>query len=319
MNGQHRASVSFLAVGDKGYQAVADAAEDVHLAHIVTYPQATSTYSMHDFERLGSLHAAKVSCTKQPSSKVFADSDVVFAVGWQYMIAAPPRNLVVLHDSLLPRYRGFAPTISAIIDGATRIGVTALLPDDSVDEGDILAQRAIEVPSPLRIADALQQLRPCYRSVIVDTLAGFISSGSLIGRAQEHQLATYSQWRDDCDYYLDFTTDAEEVMRHVYAVGAPYAGAQILRSDGVSFGVRDAEIVADVNIVRRTPGKVWSNGPDSIDIVCGTGIVRLSGLVDNVGEPTRIATLRTRFISPSSVPVWPLMNNTESITKNVTQ
>jgi methionyl-tRNA formyltransferase len=44
------------------------------------------------------------------------------AVGWRFMIQQEPR-LVVFHDSMLPRYRGFAPLVNALVNGETEIGV----------------------------------------------------------------------------------------------------------------------------------------------------------------------------------------------------
>lgn len=53
-----------------------------------------------------------------------------FLVGWQYLFDGPSDSIVVFHDSLLPEYRGFAPTVTALITGARQIGVTAFRPDE---------------------------------------------------------------------------------------------------------------------------------------------------------------------------------------------
>src|ERR1051326_9251757 len=43
-------------------------------------------------------------------------ADVSFAVSWRWMIAE--KNLVVFHDSLLPKYRGFSPLVNMLVNGA---------------------------------------------------------------------------------------------------------------------------------------------------------------------------------------------------------
>ena len=72
------------------------------------------------------------------------------AVSWRYMLPLDINNflrvsLIVFHDSLLPRYRGFAPTPTAIINGENVIGVTALFAASGVDDGDIILQREIKI------------------------------------------------------------------------------------------------------------------------------------------------------------------------------
>lgn len=37
-----------------------------------------------------------------------------FAIGWRWMIK-DERNLIVFHDSLLPKYRGFAPLVNYLV------------------------------------------------------------------------------------------------------------------------------------------------------------------------------------------------------------
>ena len=39
-------------------------------------------------------------------------------------------NLIVFHDSLLPKYRGFAPLVSQLINGEEYLGVTAIFTND---------------------------------------------------------------------------------------------------------------------------------------------------------------------------------------------
>ncbi|TNZ67601.1 formyltransferase family protein, partial [Vibrio parahaemolyticus] len=51
----------------------------------------------------------------------------VLAVSWRWMIRDVEDNkLIVFHDSILPRYRGFAPLVNSLINGEHEIGVTAL-------------------------------------------------------------------------------------------------------------------------------------------------------------------------------------------------
>ena len=48
------------------------------------------------------------------------------AIGWRRLISGIEGRLIVLRDSLLPKYRGFAPTVAQLLAGESEIGVTAL-------------------------------------------------------------------------------------------------------------------------------------------------------------------------------------------------
>src|SRR5690348_15707693 len=53
-------------------------------------------------------------------------TEYALAVSWRWLVDAGPARLIVFHDSLLPRYRGFNPLVTALINGDNEIGVTAL-------------------------------------------------------------------------------------------------------------------------------------------------------------------------------------------------
>ncbi|GAL67611.1 formyltransferase family protein [Jejuia pallidilutea] len=56
------------------------------------------------------------------------------AVSWRWLIQLPEnKKLIVLHDSLLPKYRGFAPLVNALKNGEKYLGVTALFASNEYD------------------------------------------------------------------------------------------------------------------------------------------------------------------------------------------
>mgnify|MGYP000430464702 CR=1 FL=1 len=44
-----------------------------------------------------------------------------FAIGWRWIIK-DDSNLIVFHDSLLPKYRGFAPLVNSLVSNENRGG-----------------------------------------------------------------------------------------------------------------------------------------------------------------------------------------------------
>ena len=68
----------------------------------------------------------------------------------------------MFHDSLLPKYRGFAPLVKGLICGETRFGVTALFGASQYDAGDILFQASVGITYPIAISDLITRVADCY-------------------------------------------------------------------------------------------------------------------------------------------------------------
>src|SRR5262249_16717664 len=86
--------------------------------------------------------------------------DVIFCLGWRTLIPmealeCAPQGGVAVHDSLLPRLRGFAPSNWGLILGHDQLGATLFQLTDSVDAGDIYFQEAI-TPGPTEPYESIQ-------------------------------------------------------------------------------------------------------------------------------------------------------------------
>src|SRR5262249_41252840 len=86
------------------------------------------------------------------------DDRLVLLVGWQFKLRDGLDRCIVLHDSLLPRDRGFSPTVTAWLVGSGTLGVSAIQPDEETDSGAIHGSRSVAVPpgTSLKIALELQ-------------------------------------------------------------------------------------------------------------------------------------------------------------------
>jgi methionyl-tRNA formyltransferase len=290
----HAKSVGLLAIGAKGLVAARATQRHAQVKLIATYPpRGTSEPGPDDFRN--AFPGARILIDRRPDLTAFAETlDAVFIAGWQYLIEAPTGTpTVVLHDSLLPDLRGFAPTVTALVLGRTRLGVSAILPAQEADTGDLLAQHAIEVTHPLRIADALQALERAYEACVRDVLR-LAGNGPLIGTPQDESSATYSIWRDEEDYWIDFRLPADRVLRTILALGDPYPGARTV-IDGHPVTIHDATIESDVNFAIRQPGKVWKITPAGPSVVCGTGMIRLTDIRNTDGSSFVPSRLRSRI------------------------
>ncbi|MBH8557647.1 hypothetical protein I7X13_06285 [Hymenobacter sp. BT442] len=223
-----------------------------------------------------------------------APTAYALAVSWRWLIT-DATTLIVLHDSLLPRYRGFAPLVNCLINGEPTIGVTALYGGTEYDEGPILGQAARSVHYPMRIADAIQLAVECYLELVTQLWNGLRTGKLPPGQRQLEADATYSLWRDEQDYRIDWQTDSAAISRFVDALGWPYQGASTLLN-GQLLRVLAATPEADVHIENRTPGKVIFVRDGQPVVVCGTGLIRLTALRTHDGNDAMpLSQFRSRF------------------------
>ncbi|PHV70170.1 methionyl-tRNA formyltransferase [Sporanaerobium hydrogeniformans] len=221
----------------------------------------------------------------------------VFAIGWRWMINGMDNNkLIVLHDSLLPRYRGFNPLVSCLINGEEYIGVTALYASDKYDRGNIIMQRAISVTYPIKIKDAIASISILYADIVVELIEE-IKEAKLIAYAQDEEQATYSLWRDEQDYYIDWEWDSHKIRNFVDAVGSPYKGAHTRMNDRIIV-ITEVEIYPDVVIENRTPGKIIFMEDSRPIVVCGKGLIKIIHAHEKVSKEDILGEVRfrTRFI-----------------------
>ncbi|MFQ2688070.1 methionyl-tRNA formyltransferase [Aeromonas caviae] len=219
---------------------------------------------------------------------------LAIAAGWQRMIFDIPFSaLIVFHDSLLPRYRGFNPLVTALLNKDDCVGVTALMAADKYDRGDILSQVRVSVEYPIAIKDAIIMVSDAYFNIAGEVYDLFIS-GQLYGKPQDESLATYSLWRDNDDYAINWNLDSHAIERHVNSVGYPYLGASSF-VDGTLVRIKKVALVNDVFIENRVPGKIIFFENNMPVVVCGQGLLRLESIEDDNGNVLEINKLRTRL------------------------
>lgn len=223
-------------------------------------------------------------------------SRFALAVSWRWLIEPGIALLVVFHDSLLPKYRGFSPLVSALINGEPEIGVSVILASDEYDRGEIIHQSKVTIQYPLKIKSAIGKVSGLYSDAANTVVENLLGGSTLHTRPQSEQDASYSLWRDAEDYRIDWQDSAERIRRFIDAVGFPYDGAKTLVS-GKMARVLDAEEIEDVAIENRVAGKVIFVQRGCPVIVCGKGLLRLTHLEDsNSGEfLLPLARFRTRF------------------------
>ncbi len=219
-----------------------------------------------------------------------------FAIGWRWIIL-DYKNLIVFHDSLLPKYRGFNPLVSALINGDSEIGITALKGDRIIDSGDIIKQWKTTISYPLKIQNAIEIVSVGY-SFLLESISEMILNESIItSLPQNKELITYSVWRDENDYFINWNWNIDMIIRFIDAVGFPYQGARLRLEDGTIYKVYEAEIWSLNEVINPGYGKVFMKEDGNPIVVCRGGLLKLNDIRTLDNDKAKLPeNLRYRFI-----------------------
>jgi methionyl-tRNA formyltransferase len=217
-----------------------------------------------------------------------------FAIGWRWIIEKTDR-LIIFHDSLLPKYRGFAPLVNALINKEPKIGVTALFATNEYDKGDILAQESIRITYPITIEEAIAKIQPLYYKLICNIYLKIKERNILNSTKQNEELASYSLWLDDKDYFVDWSWSADKIKRFIDAVGYPFDGAKAYLNNNIVI-LANACVLSDVYVEHRERhiGKIIFFDGKAPVVVCKEGLLEIND-IRNIEDKKIKVSFRSRF------------------------
>jgi methionyl-tRNA formyltransferase len=180
-----------------------------------------------------------------------AEPDVVLICAYGALLKEPllsEHELLNVHPSLLPRWRGAAPIERAIDAGDEETGVTIMRPTAEFDAGPICLQRA-EAIAP---DDDYGSLAPRLAALGGELLIEALDTQPPF-REQPEQGVTHADKIEREDRRLDPSRPAGELERRVRAL-TPHIGAYLELPGGEPLGVRRAAIAPGVDDV--PPGEL---------------------------------------------------------------
>lgn len=206
--------------------------------------------------------------------------ELMIVIKWRRMIgketySISSKGCVILHDSLLPKYRGFAPANWAIINGESETGATLFFVADSVDSGPIIGQRRIAISPEDTIRDVEEQLVDAYLWLLRENLPA-LEDGTAEAIPQDETQASYGCPRTPEDGRIDWARSAVEIHNFIRALTRPYPGAfAYLRGQKVF--IWDADLVETGDrYVGRIPGRVVQIDREvGVQVLTGGGIIRV--------------------------------------------
>lgn len=208
--------------------------------------------------------------------------DFIIVSGWRTLIETKINQyikfgLIAAHQSLLPKYRGFAPTQWVIINGETETGVTLfVINDGEVDSGKIVAQKKIPILFEDYAIDLDNKIVNCTIELFLEFFENY-KKGNVIFTEQDESEATYTCKRIPEDGKIDWSKTSTEVYNLIRALAHPFPGAFCYFNDNcyhirkVTLGENNEKIFTGC-----VPGRVIKIYPNGIEVLCSEGTLLIT-------------------------------------------
>ena len=167
------------------------------------------------------------------------EPDAVILCAFGALVKEPlltDHDILNVHPSLLPRWRGAAPVERAMMAGDAQTGVSIMRLVAELDAGPVYAQK----PEPILPTDDYASLTARLRELTAQLLT-FVLETNPAPEPQPEDGVTYADKLTAEDRTLDLTRAPEENVRIVRALH-PHIGARIALPSGEFLGVQEASI-----------------------------------------------------------------------------
>lgn len=186
------------------------------------------------------------------------------------LLSLPPRGCINVHASLLPKYRGAAPIVWALLNGEMKTGVTTMQMDPGMDTGPILLQAETPILPEDTAGTLHDRLARMGSELLLRTLE-LLEKGELTLRPQEASQATYAPRISPEDARMDWNRPARVLCNRIRAFD-PWPGAHTLWRSRMLKLFRPSPAEGKS---RETPGTVVRVSPPGLEIACADGLLRV--------------------------------------------
>jgi methionyl-tRNA formyltransferase len=129
-----------------------------------------------------------------------------------------------MHGSLLPKYRGRAPTNWAVLHGETETGATLHVMEAKPDAGDIVAQMAVPILPDDTARQVFDKVTVAAETILWQVAPELLAE-RIPRRPNDLTQGSYFGGRKPEDGRIDWNAPAAEVYNLIRAVAPPYPGA----------------------------------------------------------------------------------------------
>ncbi len=191
------------------------------------------------------------------------------------LINLPPRGMINVHGSLLPKYRGAAPINRAIVNGESETGVTIATVTSQWDAGLILAQSKTPIDPDENAEQLGDRLSELAAPLLLETIER-IEDGTAEYREQDPSQVTRAPKLKKSDGYVDFGLPAQTIRNMIRGfwpwpgVSAEYNSKTTGKNCRIT--IVEAHVVQGDNPENLIHGTLDKN----LNVVCGNGALRIT-------------------------------------------
>ncbi len=135
----------------------------------------------------------------------------------QDIINLPEHGILVIHPSLLPKYRGPSPVQAAILNGDEKTGVTIIKIDDQIDHGDIVSVTDYQIPDNGSFKEINDEIWRLGANLLIKTLPDYLT-GEIQVQEQDHSQATFCKLLKSEDGEITSDDTAEKAYNKIRAL-----------------------------------------------------------------------------------------------------
>jgi methionyl-tRNA formyltransferase len=187
------------------------------------------------------------------------------------VLAGPRLGCVNVHASLLPKYRGAAPIVWAIVNGEGETGITLMKLDEGMDTGPTFARIAVRIGPDDTAADLARTLAGVGAGAVREWLPRYATGQCTLDR-QDDSHATAAPLLRKSDGVIPWSKTAKQVHDHVRGMN-PWPGA-FTTARGCVLKVHATRAI-DGDRAKSSPGQIVFADKSSVLVACGTGCVEL--------------------------------------------
>lgn len=196
--------------------------------------------------------------------------DIAFACGWYWLLDKTtldlvPEGIFGMHNSLLPRYRGSAPLVWAIMNGETEVGISLFQFNEGMDDGGIAGLFPVPISADETIGDVLTKLENKCVTDLPQIWRSLLDGTAQLMMQDESQV-TYCGARTPEDGLINWHQSATQIHNFIRAQAPPYPGAFTMLGDQKIILLKSQVFE---HPYMGTPGQVLMRGHPEIIISCG--------------------------------------------------
>ena len=138
-----------------------------------------------------------------------------------------PKGILVIHPSLLPKFRGASPIPAAIINGETKTGVTIFKMDEKVDHGQIISQFKEDILPDDNGETLRNRLFEKSADVLIELIEPYLRN-KIVPRVQDDSEATFTKITKKDDGKVDLGKDDPNEIERKLRAFYPWPGVWTL-------------------------------------------------------------------------------------------